>query len=541
MKENVDRRASMIVNFDSTEQIKEWHAIEKEHGLSHMMGRELWLGSADQHVCERILNTHPEFVRHFAGILRTAYMYCPRIVLTDTQLFDGIFFLALGPKMITDILGTSYKDKPAIVISGREDSLEDSLVACMSKCINEGKETPLRTVRSFQNSTLDAFISEGKSSEFTDHCAVAFTRDLLQASDGHRKADVIAEAYATILNMGGVDEHTRKGANSKDANDDPSFLSRDHPRRLLGQRWQEWLNAENQGLIVYENQNSSTAETHVQDDEFDKTLKLYGPQYAKILRDKYAAVMEQKRSEIPESKITPANESSTFGNQFNPQLQPAIAYLSRMTRRTAAFAYIDNKVALPSDGSRNQHITREILRDWYQFIYMKTMARHLGVYLMAVNVPDNSFVQIAGQHSQDTSMTLAGKITDTLGEMPFIRFTSFRYECRSAIRRWQECSPSTPKRERKFRTKTISYLIEQASKERDLASDAKNVLKGTVIAALIALLTALADNIWVNGSTPIWLIVCIAWVLAIIPNIIDAAQWVMGVESSKQTVAFANE
>jgi hypothetical protein len=195
---------------------------------------------------------------------------------------------------------------------------------------------------------------------------------------------------------------------------------------------------------------------------------------------------------------------------------------------------------LADDGSKKQRITREILRDWYQFIYLKTMAHHLGVYLMAVDIPNNSFAQIAGRHAEDASMTLAGKITGTLGEMPFTRFVSFRYECRSAIARWQECGPSTAKRLRTFRTKTISYLIEQSRAERDLANDAKNVLKGTIIASTLALASALVDTFWSTSNTPIWLIICVAWGLAVIPNLIDAMQWIAGVESSKQTVAFAN-
>ncbi|MCI1211648.1 MULTISPECIES: hypothetical protein [Bifidobacterium] len=521
MKESADPRASMIVNFDSTEQLRQWRLIEDEQRIGRQLGKELWLSNAGPYVCEHILNTHPEFVRYFAGVLRTAYLYCPKIVLTDAQLFDGMFFLALGPEAVNDILGTSYKDKPAIVVSGREDSLEDSLVACMSKCI-VAENKPARD--SFQSSALDSFISEDMSSEFADHFSTAFTQGLQQSGNRHRKAEVIAEAYATMLGI--VDK--------------PSFLEHDRPHRLLAQRWQEWIDAERRGLIIYENQNDPTSRTHVANNKFDKTFKQYAVHYGEVLLIKHDVLTEQKRSENSGQEKMPSGGFSTSGGQFDPMLQQAVNKLSTKPKRSAAFDYIGN-VTLRDDGSDCQCVTRAILRDWYQFIYMKALAHHLGIYLMAVNVPANSFVQIAGQGSQDTSMTLSGKITDTLGEMPFIRFTSFRYECRSAIRRWQECDPSTPRRERKYRTKTISYLIEQAQNEHDLTADAKNILKGTALAALIALITALVDNLWTNGTTPVWVIVCIAWTLAIMPNLIDAVQWIVGVESSKQTVAFANE
>lgn len=525
----------MIVNFDSTEQIRQWRLIEDEQKISRRLDKDIWLSTAEPYTCEHVLNTHPEFVRYFAGVLRTAYLYCPRIVLTDAQLFDGIFFLALGPEAVNDILGTSYKDKPALVVSGREDSLEDSLVACMSKCIVAENEPTRNTICSFQSSALGAFISEDMSSEFTDHFSAAFTKGLQQSDNHHRKAEVIAEAYATLLGINDAAAGIGKAVNGES-----DFLEHDRPHRLLAQRWQEWIDAERRGLIIYENQNDPTSRTHVADDVFETTFGQYADQYGEVFRMKHDVLMEQKRNETSGQEKTPSGGVPAYDNQFDTMLHQTVDALSGMPKRSTAFDYI-GKAILRDDGSDCQRITRAILHDWYQFIYMKTLAHHLGVSLMAVNVPDNSFVQIAGQNSQDTSMTLAGKITDTLGEMPFVRFTSFRYECRSAIKRWQDCGSSTPKRERKHRTKTISYLIEQAQNERDLTTDAKSILKGTALAALIALITALVDNLWTNGSTPVWMIVCIAWVLAIMPNLIDAVQWIAGVESSKQTVAFANE
>lgn len=89
MKENADTRASMIVNFDSTEQLRQWKLIENSAQIGRQLTEALWLNGENPCACARILNTHPEFVRYFSGILRTAYLYCPKIVLTDVQLFDG--------------------------------------------------------------------------------------------------------------------------------------------------------------------------------------------------------------------------------------------------------------------------------------------------------------------------------------------------------------------------------------------------------------------------------------------------------------------
>lgn len=51
----------------------------------------MWARDEHRCPCERLLNDHVEFATHFAGIIRTAYLYCPKILLTDAELLDGIF------------------------------------------------------------------------------------------------------------------------------------------------------------------------------------------------------------------------------------------------------------------------------------------------------------------------------------------------------------------------------------------------------------------------------------------------------------------
>ena len=45
-----------------------------------------------------MLNDYTRIATYFAGIVRTAYMYCPTVMLTDAQLLDGMFFPVTGPR-----------------------------------------------------------------------------------------------------------------------------------------------------------------------------------------------------------------------------------------------------------------------------------------------------------------------------------------------------------------------------------------------------------------------------------------------------------
>lgn len=129
----------MITNFDSTEQSQEWNDLVKQYPAYPSI-RNLWCRTDTYRPCERLLNDYTDIATHFAGIVRTAYMYCPKIMLTEAQLLDGLFFLALGPTAVNGVLGKSYKDGPAIIVSGRHPTLEDCLVAFTTKSIEDVKE-----------------------------------------------------------------------------------------------------------------------------------------------------------------------------------------------------------------------------------------------------------------------------------------------------------------------------------------------------------------------------------------------------------------
>lgn len=81
--------ATMVTNFDSTEQKRSWERLlqkaqsqEDEQSSAQNISsatipsiEELWLKNINTRTCESLLNAHTSFATHFAGIIRTAYLY----------------------------------------------------------------------------------------------------------------------------------------------------------------------------------------------------------------------------------------------------------------------------------------------------------------------------------------------------------------------------------------------------------------------------------------------------------------------------------
>ena len=67
---------------------------------------------------------------------------------------------------------------------------------------------------------------------------------------------------------------------------------------------------------------------------------------------------------------------------------------------------------------------------------------------------------------------------------------------------------------------------------RAVKGDGIDMLWSALVAGVLALLSALSDNVWFNGKSPIWLVVMVAWFIGIVPNLIDIAKWLLGVRSS---------
>ncbi|OZG61772.1 hypothetical protein BLEM_1309 [Bifidobacterium lemurum] len=514
----------MITNFDSTEQKKRWLELTKPTSSNDEIPdiSDMWIRNSTCRPCERLLNDRTEIATYFAGIIRTAFMYCRKIMLSDAQLFDGLFFLALGPTTVNGILGKSYKDGPVIIVSGRQNTLEECLKAFTISTVGAVQDAASHADESIRPSST---YCAGTASQHTirplEYCAFDHTVTRAEAL-GLSKSfydtldDRLAHVGENGLTMSTVIAQTYAAALHPDGDEQEYY-------RFLAQRWQEWIDAEKQGLILYENQNDERVRQRANSDGFTPWFERYAQQYAPMLAKRYHL------------------DSKTSGTQCSI-FTAALTAISSMPKRSDAFMCI-NRTKLPEHcvaDAGQAPLSKTMLRDWYQFVYQRALARHLGAYLIAVDAPPNSFEQIAGSagKTDGSSLMLAGVITKQLGDMPFNRFSTFCYESRSTIERWRRCDPSTPKREQRLSTRNVAYSVQQASEERSLMDDGKNILFGAGLAALLALLTALSDNVWLNGNAPIWLIVFVAWLLGMVPNFVDVLKWIRGVRSSSKTVVY---
>lgn len=117
-----------ISNLDSTDQAETWRKLVSR--LSHGSD-SAFFWDASSHACELEIHNNTDLVQYFAQCLRTAYLTNKRITLTYQEVLDGTFFLAFGPENINKILGLSPKDEPALYIrtySDKHKTLKDALL-----------------------------------------------------------------------------------------------------------------------------------------------------------------------------------------------------------------------------------------------------------------------------------------------------------------------------------------------------------------------------------------------------------------------------
>lgn len=255
-----------------------------------------------------------------------------------------------------------------------------------------------------------------------------------------------------------------------------------------------------------------------------------------------------------------------------------------MSQRSEAFAYIDKKYPdklgiveahtgktpaekIPDGTDSTDSTPNQLLKSWYQFVYQRTLATHLGACLIAVAATPNAYEQIAGRSMADSieeeagifrkmvrsfkhlttanpssSLTLSGSITKILGGMPYHVFSCFCYEARTTIDNWRNCSPTTPLRTQKLHTRNTAYLIQKASEEVSLLDDAKSMRNKTALAFVLALISVFCDQIWFNdGTVPLWLVVIVTWFVSVVPDFGELFAWIRGVHSSAKTVVFMGD
>ena len=137
MIQSVCSYAIMLTNFDSEEQLNDWNQVRHlcnrnqkcDQDRIPEVNSKFWSDCPDGvSICERTIQQHSEFLERFAGILRTAFLYSPHVLVTDAELFDGIYFLAFGPDVVLDLLGQSGYEKPFLTVSGRQPTLEQCLL-----------------------------------------------------------------------------------------------------------------------------------------------------------------------------------------------------------------------------------------------------------------------------------------------------------------------------------------------------------------------------------------------------------------------------
>lgn len=539
---------TMITNFDSTEQREEWNAIVR--GFSTYPSERLWCRTPTYRPCERLLNDCTAIATHFAGIVRTAYMYCPKILLNEAQLLDGIFFLALGPTAVNGVLGKSYKDGPAIIVSGMGPTLEGRLISFTTSTIDEVRQKAKAndsslsdddlpcagtgqqlTLRPLEYAALGATVTVKQSLGFDAHFYSDFTRQMEEAeANGTSKAGIIAEAFARALYG---DESGSSMSSQADCWHDAAIGDR---CRFLGQRWQEWIDAEKQGLVLYENQKDPANEILRKSEGFNH----YFAANAKENESTLANYLHLHRSDSADGVefARALHDISSMPQRTNARIRISQTALPDGNEQPIGIPDDDDAKERASCSDDGMELTRRLLRDWYQFVYQKTMAQHLGADLVAVSVPNNSFARLAGRRDRHSSLVLAGSITRQLGGMPYVMFAAFCYQSLPVIEAWRECDSNTKPRIQKKRTRDVAYAVDVACQRKSLKNDAKDILWGGLIAAVLAFVSAMTDNVWLNGNAPIWMVVLAAWFIGVVPNLIDIAKWMRGAQSSFKTVVY---
>lgn len=614
----------MVKNFDSFEQLKEWGAVivTEQRKLNHdlqnadetqkvairktntdlirLAGQPgtLWTGKDDasqggttNRNADDLLNEFPCFITHFAGVLRTAFLYRPKVLLTTADVFGGIFFLALGPQAVLGLLGQSYKDPPALVISGMAPTMDEAFQNFAIRRVGAVKESAKKTKIQLSDTAQHCKASD---TQFTlnpmEYCMLAglnktavMTEDkalsqnhtfyhrlnaCLKASQAPRKhnastpiTSVIAQALWDVFHR--HDPHLLDDCNGQVASSNPWVGG----YGLLARRWQEWIDAVHNGLVSYENQNDNSSSFCTSDfkasfqlirDDNHECLEKWFNRFCKEHPDKNKAIDRFGKTLTKLNEPLPKN-----GNSNEPD----------MSRRTKAFETIDEQygktegkrrpfpdfINLDSTASANTNnrqrmadsqdmkLDRQTLIDWYQFVYISSMAQHLGCLMLAVGTKPSSYEQYAsekynqsqnaGERRQQT-LGFSGSITSDLGNMPYTRFANFLYDSRTAIRDWRNCGPNESPRKQRSCTRNISYCVNEESHEFSRAEQIKSTLQSFVVAIIFGLVSVVFDNVVFEGDIPLWGIVAAAWVVDIIPDLIDTVKWWFGLHSASESIVY---
>lgn len=550
----------LIENLDSVMQRKLWD--ETLHGrVDTSNPAMLWNNTPSSGSCTSIVHNNPKLVERFAGILRTSFLYCPQILLTDAELFDGIFFLALGPQAINEILGKSLADPPSLIFSGRGNTFEHCLRLFTLRRINEIKpecKDTRYTVRPLELSSMGLTITDDDAVSLND----SFYNELTSRVDAARQGacsiiDVVIWAYEQYWSIQG---HTALNDVPVQSNDNFGFLA---------QRWKEWSDAIAAGRVGYENQENPDfykpiLRKHPSADNV-QPKEAWSQDFESIFRG-----IAKNSVPIINSIITRASKNSAVSDQaenYQQAVKDIIGDNDRkkpIIKRTKAFNLIDK--ACNKRWDICTYNLRDILRDWYQFMYQRTLAFHLDATLIAVNTPENSYEQIVARTAIPQSdhqthggchpvksttastnnthrvgaLVLDERVTSVLGNMSASAFGLFCYQTRTVISKWRNCDASVSIRKLKARTKDMAYSVYEADKEQDRRQEGLTIWKSFVFAAVLSIIAAMCDNVWFGNfrSNQIWIVVLVSWFVSMIPNFIEIINWERGVHKGVKTVIY---
>jgi hypothetical protein len=479
-----------VLNFDSTVQSETW---SREYGTC-ISGTKMQEGNDPN---ESLWNIHNHRLDHilqqsslvstFAGILRTAHLYSEKIVLSSADIFDGIFFLALGPKRILELLGLTAHDVTNITVVGREKTLNDAFISHFTH-----PESGILADFVYSSLLADPYTASyyGKNQKKLKNWIVPKSPSATGALDSNP------------ITPSNIISTLEKALDFKNGD-----LS------LIGRRWQEWLDSESQGTITYQWQEEVHAPS-----TFNKLLNSYKEQYGSKMKSVLHSGYDDER--------LPWNEIDIEINRLGNFTRRSKAFISLQDFGTAYLTKLPFREQLLGD-----------LRNYYQLLYLHAMAGAHNATLISFNISKSSLEDRLRGSSAKGTITLQGSITESLSRMPTSRFSSLEYEGSSSLSKWRHMTSKSTRLQQSYATWSVAYLIDNATEKKSLASDIGTLGFQLLVATLLAAITAFADNIWFAHAGIVWIIV-FAFILGIIPNIIDWAKWLIGLRSAVHSVVY---
>ncbi|MFT8704627.1 MAG: hypothetical protein ABF805_04535 [Bifidobacterium sp.] len=495
--------------------------------------------------CRNLTNRVPQLAQYFSGILRTAYLYSEQIVLTVPEVFDGIFFLAFGPEIVRDILGLTRQNRPCIIISGTEPTLLGCLQQFAVTSVVDTLQTAHATTFSLTTKVYSALAIDIQDRQTSDQREkintllrhACDTENLNDASvtEAEAESDRIIDAIVTSLEIASGMGKSRQNL---------SFLK---------QRWREWVAAVAAGDIEYMSNHALAARRTTLDAtsaslSFTDIFKDKAQEYRSVL----LATLHLKSDNSTEDHIDVDGLADATQRKI---FLSTLDVISQQPKRSNAFATIESS-ELPHNNPNPEHTTNTVcaddtntttmmalinqqtLRDWYEFVYRKTLAQLLNSDLVSVNLDPSSIESMMMTTRSKESLTISGDITEILSLMPPSQFTRLCYSCKTTVEEWRACNAHTPPSSRKIRTRNMSYAVKQLSEQRNFRNDARTLRISVITSIALGLISILTDKVISAYISNVGIIILIACIIQIAPSVVSGIQWFHSTNSQSSSVVY---